>query len=113
MEKSYQQDQDPDSSGLEILAQLSIYVDSHNRAISFACDWVDSDEGIDYVSNIFHKLKNEDLIDRILDGLYKQCEFTNNLDEYNKIIANLGDKIKSKSKPYEALVKPTDITKLR
>lgn len=113
MEKYYQQDQDPDSSGLDILAQLSIYVDSHNKAISFACDWVDSDEGIDYISEIFNRLKNEDLIDKVLDGLYQQCVLSKNLDGYNAIVNKISHKIQSKSQQNEALIKPTDITKLR
>lgn len=108
-----QQEQDPDSFGLDILAQLSIYVDSENKVISFACDWTNDETGIDNISKIIYGLKTGDLVEKILKGLYKQCVFNNNVDEYNKIL-NAMDALSQKSKkPNEVLIKPRDISKLQ
>lgn len=113
MQRYYQQNQDPDLYDIEILAQLSIYFDSKNKTISFACDWMDSNDGLDYIAEIFNKLKSQDFIDKILDGLYQQCILNKNLDEYNLLIEKISNKSKTVNQLSEVLVKPTDITRLK
>ena len=113
MKDSYHQDQDPDSIGLEILAQLSIYVDSQYETISFACDWLNDDTGIEYISNIIYSLKHGDLLEKILIGLRKQCVLNDNLEEYNKIMNKVNEISQKNKKSDEVFLKATDISKLQ
>lgn len=113
MNKSYHQEQDLDSTGLEILAQLSLYADSENKTISFACDWINNEEGIDYIANIIYSLKYGNLLDKVLSGLHRQCVLNDNVEDYNKIINKVNEIAQENKKPNEVIIKPTDISKLQ
>lgn len=108
MEEFYQENSE--YSKLDVLAQLSLYIDKDNKELMFVCDWDTSTDGIKCISEIIFELKYGDIIERILQHLYSQCVENNRLTEFNDIKNALAQLHKEKiSSNNTIVVRPRDI----
>jgi hypothetical protein len=87
-------------------AQLLIYVDQDGK-IAFGSDWEDTELGIDAIASMFFSLKHEDLIEKILTVLYKQCVVEERVDVFNQILNSIHSKILNNTDKNITVVRPT------
>jgi len=106
MSKSYQSESDQQAFG-QIKSQLYIYWDEKAETIAFAADWEDNDKGIENIAEIFYQLKHEDLIERILAVLYKQCVLEDRMTNFNSILKKIHSKVLDNLNDEEIVFKPT------
>jgi|694.fasta_scaffold00240_61 hypothetical protein len=108
MEEFYQENSE--YSKLDVLAQLSLYIEKETNELMFVCDWDNTQDGVKYISQIIFELKYGDILERILQHLYSQCVENNRLDEFNEIKNNLSQLHKNKiSSNNSIVVRPRDI----
>lgn len=91
-----------------ILSQITIYVDAKTGDMSFACDWRNGDDGIMAISETLFQLKYDDLCDKILQELYKQCVNIGRPEDYLVIYNYILHKNSINKSENEPLVRPRD-----
>lgn len=93
----------------DILSQITIYVDAKTGNMSFACDWRDGENGIMAIAETLFQLKYDDLCDKILQELYKQCVNIGRPEDYLIIFNYILNKNALNKLEHEPLVRPRDI----
>jgi hypothetical protein len=111
MEEYYNKNSDDSNFADKIPAHMSVYVNPETMELVFSCDWIDEEENLYFVSEILYQLKYKDLVDKMLENIYKQCVFNNRLEDFNKIKEDIDRKVKLSKGKDELVVSPRDISK--
>lgn len=93
---------------IDIISQLSIYIDSESKQLMFACDWKDNELGILSAAEILAQLRGCELFDKILNNLLQQCVLQNRLEDFNKIKTYIDNYYLNNSQYNQIVVRPRD-----
>lgn len=107
--KEYYQENEEYFDPNDILSQITIYVDRKSGNMSFACDWRDGDSGIIAIAETLFQLKYDELCDKILQELYKQCVNIGRPEDYMVIYNYIVTKKINSRSDNDPLVRPRDI----
>jgi len=111
MEEHYSKNSDDSSFADKIPAHMSVYVNPETMELVFSCDWIDKEENLYFVSEILYQLKYKDLVDKMLENIYKQCVFNDRLEDFNKIKEDIDRKVQLSKGKDQLVVSPRDISK--
>lgn len=112
MEKFYRENSEDSDYIDRIPAHLALYINPDTLEMIFSCDWIDSDDDIHHMSEIFYQLKYGNLVDKILHNLYEQCVIDNRLNDFEKIKTIIESKVKKNKNNDQAVISPREIFKL-
>ena len=111
MEEHYNENLEDSSFADKIPAHMSVYVNPETMELVFSCDWIDKEENLYFVSEILYQLKYKDLVDKMLENIYKQCVFNDRLEDFNKIKEEIDRKVQLLKGKDQIVVSPRDISK--
>lgn len=111
MEEHYNENSEDSSFVNKIPAHISVYVNPETMELVFSCDWIDKEENLYFISEMLYQLKHKDLVDKMLENIYKQCVFNNRLEDFNKIKQEIDRKVQLSKDKDCVVVSPRDISK--
>lgn len=80
--------EDPLKSSEDLLARLTITV-SRDEEFGYTCDWDPTDSGTGALASIFYGIGYDDLIEKILNELRKQCVLEGNEEDFLIIVQTI------------------------
>ena len=80
--------EDPLKSSEDLLARLTITV-SRDEEFGYTCDWDSTDSGTGALASIFYGIGYDDLIEKILNELRKQCVLEGNEEDFLIIVQTI------------------------
>ena len=75
-------------SSEDLLAQLTITI-SKDEEFGYTCDWEPTESGISALASIFYGIGYDDLIEKILNELRKQCVLEGNEEDFLTIVQTI------------------------
>lgn len=112
MEEYYKNNSEDSDFANKVPAHLSIYVNPETLELVFSCDWIDSEENLYYLAEIFFQLKHKDLVDKMIENLHTQCVLDDRTEDYNKIKNEIDRKARLLKNKNDIVVSPRDIPRL-
>ena len=80
--------EDLPSSSEDPLAQLTITI-SRDEEFGYTCDWDSTERGTNALASIFYGIGYDDLIEKILNELRKQCVLEGNEEDFLTIVQTI------------------------